>query len=212
MTIAEMRTLLGLGSEISDAAVVDAYVVYLDGAPPATEPVSLAQARNQLGMTDDSDTSYDELVGGLIVAARQMVEGYTGLSLTQRQIVQHASRFEDLRLRASPIQSVDAVTYIDGAGVEQVLTPAAWSFVPTASRCQLRLTAGAAWPGISWSTPDAITIVATAGYAAPDQVPWVLRKAMLILITALFDQLDGGSLEMAEKAAKSMCQPYVRYS
>jgi hypothetical protein len=51
--------------------------------PPAVEPVSLDTAKNFLRLESDF-TNDDDLVSGLIVAAREAVEAFTGLSLVQK--------------------------------------------------------------------------------------------------------------------------------
>lgn len=59
---------------------------------PAVEPVSLSKAKNFLRLDDDF-TNDDDLITTLIVAAREAVEAFTGLSLVQKGYRQSLDSF-----------------------------------------------------------------------------------------------------------------------
>jgi hypothetical protein len=52
MTIDQMRAVLGLDPSVPDADVVQAYVIYLETLPQAAEPLSIEEAKAQLGVSD----------------------------------------------------------------------------------------------------------------------------------------------------------------
>ncbi|MFD1789682.1 head-tail connector protein [Sphingomonas floccifaciens] len=82
MTIAEMRALLGLGDDVSDAAVVEAYVVHLSGAPVATSTVAavtLAEAKLFCRVDHDADDGFFQIaIDAATDAARDVADGWDG--------------------------------------------------------------------------------------------------------------------------------------
>jgi uncharacterized phiE125 gp8 family phage protein len=78
--------------------------------PPALEPVTLAQARQFLRL---SDNGQDVLLEGLIKAARETLEMRTGLVLIDRTFRLYADRWPPrgmIRLAKHPVRSILAVT------------------------------------------------------------------------------------------------------
>ena len=63
MTIDDMRAALGLGPELSDVDVTELYAAFLAssaGFPLGEEPITLAEARQQLGMLPDDPDDQDD--------------------------------------------------------------------------------------------------------------------------------------------------------
>ena len=61
--------------------------------PVATEPVTLAQARLQVRLTDDDGTDEDTLLTAYITAAREIAEHYTGRALAPQTLEAALQRF-----------------------------------------------------------------------------------------------------------------------
>ncbi|QUT07926.1 head-tail connector protein [Sphingobium phenoxybenzoativorans] len=169
------------------------------------EPIDLDQAKAQLRV-DHGDE--DDLITGLIQAAREWVENYTGLILVQRNVTE---TFDSLckaqRLDAWPIEADASVSiaYLDGGGIQQELTDVRLLAGKRPARISAAI--GAAWPTI-YSADDAVAVTVQAGYPTAEAVPWALKQAILLHIQAMYDQ---GSLGSAEEAAlKSLCWPFVR--
>ncbi len=190
-----MRTLLGLGSGVSDAEVVAAYAAYLAGdvdSNPATLAVTVEEAKLHARITDSSE---DALIERYIRAAQQWVERYTGLGLGRRTVVQEFDRWGlHLDLLVRPVVSVESVTHTDAEGVEQDLT----DFVlrPSAARVYTH----GAWP--SSGRNGQVTVSYTAGYLAGAE-PECLVQAIHILVTAWFesrtpDQIPGAAIALCE--------------
>lgn len=163
-----------------------------------TEPISLDQARWQL--KDPLDT--DEQISVLIVAAREFVEGVTGLVLTHRSVTETAGQFGRwIDLASWPVTSVDAIRY-PLAGVSTLLAPTAWA-VSYARRPVRILPVSSGWGvGGAYCGPQAslpIEIDVTAGFATPADVPATVKQAMLLLIASWYGNRDAA--EVGARAA-----------
>lgn len=150
--------------------------------PPVEEPVSLARAKAHLRIPV-SDDAEDELILGLITAAREQVESLTGLALARATLEMTDGGFPDrcglIELPSVPLVHVEAVAYTDATGVEQVLAPSAYVVEPRYGRA-LRLASGTqAWP--TARSADGIAVRYVAGYE-PTTVPQRAVQAMLLLI------------------------------
>lgn len=155
--------------------------------PPATEPVTLAEAKLHLRVDHTAD---DALITALITAAREAIEGETTRSLVatswEKRFAALPLPGAALVLPRAPLLSVSAVTYIDAAGAEQTLAPATYAVDapagPHAGFGKLRQAYGATWP-----TPrdeaNAVRVAFTAGYAT---VPGALRAALLLVLGELY--------------------------
>src|SRR5512139_1711154 len=102
------------------------------------EPVTLAFARQHLKLVPEGSPAThpdDELVEAYIVAAREYVEGYTGLTLTASTLEQRLDAFPSsvIFLAGAPVRGIVSVTYLDTAGAEQTLDASYYSLnsVPT---------------------------------------------------------------------------------
>lgn len=168
------------------------------------EPISLAHAKQQLRVIDETE---DELIEDLIADARGWVEGETGLILTERQIIEPIDQFCD-RLDTWPITSITSVKYRGASQEENTLS--AGDYVLTAGCRPARLALGglAGWPAISPGFPVLVTM--QAGFA-PEAIPRKLNRAMKLLITGFYEDRDAGGLKDGTlEAARSLCFEFRR--
>lgn len=156
---------------------------------PAAEPVLLARAKQYLRIEDD-DTSLDDQIGDFIAGVRGDVEDITGSRLIT-QSVELVGRFSDFdRLPIGPVQSIDAIRYVDQAGAEQVLDSDAFRLDGAVLDWSIASTTGAAWPSTSPTNP-AVRVTLKVGYGdAGTDVPRALYIAMLRAIRAKMDEID----------------------
>ncbi len=158
--------------------------------PPATEPVSVAQAKLYLRI-DGADE--DDLIASLIRAARLLVEAAAGRQLiaqTWRITLDAIPAGAVIRAPVSPVRTAGRVATVDSLGATQVLAAGA-----------VELEAGSDPPLLRWRAAipvaaRAIEIDVDAGYgSAATDVPDSLRTAILRLVALWFDQrgdrLDG---------------------
>ncbi|SNS53293.1 phage conserved hypothetical protein, phiE125 gp8 family [Sphingomonas laterariae] len=165
------------------AVAIEPVVVAAEGSltpvDEGMEPVTLSEAKAHLRVFDSSE---DDLIRGLIITAREWIEGYTGQLLVRGQVSQSFDRWANpLRLRAWPIAigAQAVVSYVDPEGGDQMV---ASSRLSAGSRpARLSPVLGALWPAAA-PVADAITVTVNAGYADRTAVPRSLRQAMLLLI------------------------------
>lgn len=149
---------------------------------PAEEPVSLLEAKVHCRIDNDDEDTY---VGTLIAAARRHVEVQTRRSLITQTRTLTLPRFparDGVRLLFGPVQSIDTVAFVDGAGADQTLAadefqgdlgedvPVLWPAPDTL------------WPDVVSETVGAVSIAYVAGYGGADDVPAPLKQAILLLV------------------------------
>lgn len=80
---------------------------------PASEPITLAQAKNYLKVDFDED---DSLITSLIISARIRLEKYAGVAMSARtlQVVAYVDEF--IELPYAPLNNITLVEYWDGSG------------------------------------------------------------------------------------------------
>lgn len=165
---------------------------------PATEPVTLAEAKAHLRV-DDSGS--DTLIGVLIQAAREMAEQETGRALLPQTWEKTLDNFPTaIELTNAPIISITTVKYYDLAGVEQTLASPSYKLDAAGdfSKAWLVPAYGYAWP----STLEDINVVKVryvAGYADAASVPASIKQWMLLQV--------GHWFENREAAAENKLEP-----
>lgn len=163
-------------------------------AAPATEPVTLAEAKLHLRVDHSAD---DALIGVLIAAAREQAEHRTGRSLIDQQWTLTLDAFPDaIRLRMGRVTAISEVRYVDPAGATQVLAPASYTLDNAADYANwLFPAAGYTWPA-TIDQPNAVTVVYRAGEASAANVPVSVKQWILLLVGQWYAHREAG----AEKA------------
>jgi uncharacterized phiE125 gp8 family phage protein len=152
---------------------------------PAVEPVTAAQMREYLRL---SDTSQDTLLDSLITAARCAVEGATGRTLITTSHYIYFDEFEDaLELARPPVQSVTAVKYYDDSNVQQTLASTEYEVDAATLFGRMYPAYEKTWPGTA-SRKNAVEVDVKCGYGDnPTDVPEALRVAVKMLAADLFE-------------------------
>lgn len=156
--------------------------------PPAGKPVSLDEAKDQLRV-DYPDK--DVMIQGLIDAAVSHLDGYSGLlgrclvTQTWRQL---ADRWDRFRLPFPDVTDLE-ISYLDTAGGTVVVPTSDYRIV--AWHPALTVSFGSAWsaPSLYANGHPAITLTMTCGYGAAAAVPAAIKRAILIHVAAMFDEL-----------------------
>lgn len=146
---------------------------------PATEPVSVAEAKRQCNVLHDDD---DALFAALIAAARDHVERYCGTPLATQTVEVKCDAFCDLRrLSQAPAQSVTTIIYIDTSGDEQTLPASVYEERFDGLDAAVVPAYGQGWP--VKQTGSRITLTAVVGY---ETTPPAVKHAMLLWIAEAY--------------------------
>lgn len=155
---------------------------------PATEPITLAQAKKQLELSP-SDTAHDDHLSLLIQTAREQWELDTdSVCLTQTWSVTVEGFCDDeIYLPKRPVQSITSITYYDVGNSQQTLSTSVYS-LDAACRA-VRLKYMQIWPPVAYRW-DAATITYVCGYTSTSLVPAAAKQAMLLLVGHYFENRD----------------------
>ena len=147
---------------------------------PTTEPVTLAEAKRQLFLSE-SDTSQDAELTSRIQAAREQWEHDTDSVLFTRTLSVTSELFggRQIALESRPVTSITHIKYYDPSDVLTTFSSSKYSL--NAAEDVIELDWAESWPvtSIRW---DAITITYVAGYATTATIPAIVKQAMLLLI------------------------------
>jgi uncharacterized phiE125 gp8 family phage protein len=181
-------------------------------AVPTSEPISLEQAKQHLRVVGPDDDAY---ISALIVAARQMAEGRTNRTILRRVL---EATFDSWRgemvLLRPPFVAIDSISYIDSAGEEQLLDPAAY-FVGTGTGLAVVEFADHSTLPALQRRRSPINVRYVAGYAE-GEVPQPLIQWMLLVIGTLYENRETVSAgvamyEMPDNFMHWLIQPYRVY-
>jgi uncharacterized phiE125 gp8 family phage protein len=146
---------------------------------PASEPVTLAQAKTQCGVTDSGSDAELTL---LISAARAYVQSYCGIRLVSQTVAVKCDSFTDMaRLPVAPVISVASISYVDAAGDTQTLPTSEYEVRNEGLSPSIVLKFGKSWPAIR--SGSRITVTAVAGFAT---IPADIVVAMMLFIGKQF--------------------------
>ncbi len=152
--------------------------------PPAGEPLTLAETKAHLRL---DGTIEDSLVEGLIRAARQFLEQATGLVLISRTFRLYLDDWPDgpvIQISSGPVQSIEAVTVYDIAGLPQELALADAILDGRSRPARLVLSARP----IVGREINGIEIDFTAGFGETGaDIPDTLKRAMLLHVALLYE-------------------------
>jgi uncharacterized phiE125 gp8 family phage protein len=172
-------------------------------SPPATEPVSLAEAKAHLRVTHNDDDAY---IGTLIKTARQSIEAQTGLGL----ISQGWSVFLDdwpeqgvIELPLAPVLDIADIKVYGDDDTFAIIDPAHYyeDKISRPARIILRGSRNWAAPG---RVANGIEILLAIGFTS---VPEPLREAILQLV-GHWHETRGDDTTEKPLALSQLIQPY----
>jgi hypothetical protein len=181
--------------------------------PPASEPVTTAEAKAHLRISVSSEDTY---IGNLITAARQFCEDFTGRAfITQTWelwrdqfparkacgndwrdgITEEPISYVDgepgiIEFPKAPLISVTSVTTYNDSDVAAVFSAASYRVDTIREPGRIALVRGALWP-VDLRPTSAIKIVATCGYGTTGaSVPMAIRQAILLIVAHCFENRE----------------------
>ncbi|TCT02818.1 putative phiE125 gp8 family phage protein [Tepidamorphus gemmatus] len=181
-------------------------------APPAAEPVALADIKTFLKIEHDDD---DALIGALIAAARLHVEAAVrrvlvsqGWRLTLDAWPPPAGAGRQIDIPLGPVLAIGSLAVLDPEGVAVPLDPAAWT-ADTAGIPARLLVRDAPPPGVPLG---GIRIDYTAGYGDPAEVPAPLVQAVRLIAAHWYETREpvafGGPANMVPETIAALIAPY----
>ncbi len=158
-------------------------------APPATEPVTLSEAKAHLRVEHTAD---DAAIPEIIKAARGWVEDLTDTALITQiwRMSRDAWADTSLALTPTPVQSISSVKVFAADGTSTTVSSAAYELLSVGRNARLLRTSGAVWPTPT-RAQGGIEIEYIAGYGdAASDVPRVLRQALLMCVAHLYENRE----------------------
>lgn len=174
-------------------------------APPGVEPVGVGEAKSWLRIGGDDE---DVLVAGLIAAARERVEAFTGRALISRPLRETLDGWSWRRmsgfgsafaLRCPPLVSVEEIRVAGRDGTVSVWEADQYRVEADGDpgRIAVARPFGFPRPGLP---AGGIEIDFTAGYgSAAENIPYALREAVMRLVSYAY--ADGQPSERAGRGA-----------
>ncbi|MHC2578223.1 putative phiE125 gp8 family phage protein [Bradyrhizobium diazoefficiens] len=155
--------------------------------PPASYPVTLAEAKAQLRVLDSSN---DLMIGALIPAATKFCQ-----SLVQRVFVLQTLEWvlpcwrAVLELPIAPVlaDQVASIKYVAWATETQAtLDPSAYVVQTRGDGVQIVPKFGTCWPLLFARSPEPVVIRFDAGYEDPADLPGNVKVAILLMLRHLY--------------------------
>lgn len=162
---------------------------------PASEPITLAEAKAQMRVTTDAEAG---LISGLIFSARDLCERETGRALMAQTWELSLDNFSNqMCLGRAPVASITSIKYTDADGAEQTL-PSTEYVLDNASNLLARvvIAPNKSWPAI-YSGINNVRIRYVAGYATAAAVPQALKQWMLLQISHWYRNRESVSMNGA---------------
>lgn len=155
---------------------------------PAVEPVTLAEAKAHLRL---SHAGEDELLSGLLRAARQEVERSTGMALVEqgwRLVLDDWPRGNRVALPVHPVREILSVTVFGSEGEASLLDPAHYQADTLSRPARVHFEVAPA----PLRRVNGVEIDFTAGFGeAGTDVPDLLRRAILLLAAHWYEFRTG---------------------
>ena len=207
-------------------------VAALGGAPftlervadPAVEPVTLLEMKRHLRCYDDVTVEDDDITG-LIQAAREWVEDYTGRALVDqvwRITINGAGpnaqgnqgigwtqwqRRGEILLRKSPVIAITSFSTVDSTGAETAITPEKYRLCePDSKWPRIAPLAGAAWNQQAVKIEFRAGFVDLIGSPPLGVVPTRFKQAIKLWAEANYDR-DLLMMPLLMKVAEQIIQP-----
>lgn len=180
--------------------------------PPGALPISVEQAQRQahgvlLGFDDPELDLWESIWIPSVVAEAETFQSRSYITTAYRLTIDW--RFPDaICLPRAPVQSVDAVSYVDCDGVNQTLDSADYQFDLGAEPVYIRPAYNKCWPSVR-NQLAAIQVDFTAGYGdVAADVPANIRNALLIMAASRYEHREdivvGASPAKMPKSAYSL--------
>lgn len=173
-------------------------------APPATEPISLAEAKAHLRITHDDDDAY---IATLIKTARQSIEAQTGPGLISQGWSVFLDDWPDsgvIELPLAPVLDIADIKVHGDDDTFAIIDPAHCYEDKVSRPARIILRGSRSWvaPG---RVANGIEILLTIGFTS---VPEPLREAILQLVGHWHETRGDDTADEKPLALSQLIQPY----
>lgn len=157
--------------------------------PPASEPVTLEEAKNHLKVDIADD---DAWITAQISAARTLCEDFLGRAMIEQTFKLRLDEWPcnaTINVPKAPISAIDSIEYVDAAGATQTIPSGDYILDDSSDTAPPRIMPayGKSWPSARCQ-PNAITVTFKAGYGtAGANVPAPYRLAILMQLAIWYE-------------------------
>jgi uncharacterized phiE125 gp8 family phage protein len=158
--------------------------------PAVDEPISLEEARQQVGVSHDAD---DALLAGFISAAREYVEEKCGMALMPsvwKGFIEEFPEDDCIYIPKYPLASVESVIYYPATGGPVSLPTSIYEVDTVSVPPEIELAPWKLWPVSVLRSVNGVEINFTAGYESAAAVPATLKAAMKLIIGHLYQNRE----------------------
>ncbi|TFE30832.1 head-tail connector protein [Cohnella luojiensis] len=155
--------------------------------PPATEPVTLGEIKDQLRI-DQDDASLNATLEPLITAAREWCEGYQNrvyITQTLELALDAWPCTAWIELPRPPLKNVTSLVYTDNEGTATTWDPA--NYVVDEYSFVAKLVCSIGWPSVRLAKVNGVKVRYVAGYGAATDVPKKIKQAITLLVSHWFE-------------------------
>lgn len=161
------------------------YILVTDAA---TEPLVLADVKNDLRV---DDTSEDDYIGNLITVARQYGEAYTGRDFINKTWKAYLDRFPsdciEIVIAKSKLQSISSIQYYKDGSLSTVSSSIYYN-TDDSEYSSILVNDGQSWPDDEDNRKQAVAIEFLSGYgSSAGDVPQGIKRAMLAHIGSMYN-------------------------
>jgi uncharacterized phiE125 gp8 family phage protein len=176
---------------------------------PTAQPIAVADVEAQVRASLTAETALIDLY---IKAVTAKAEGYLKRSIITQTLQLSLERFtfDSIKLPAGPVQSISSITYLDGDGVQQTISPSLYQLGLDDTACPAW---GGSWPGVRVQ-PDSVKITYVAGYGLADDVPAEIKAWMLLNVANLYENREtvvSGNMSELNTLADGLISPLVNW-
>jgi uncharacterized phiE125 gp8 family phage protein len=176
--------------------------------PPASEPVTIAEAKAQLSI-GASDDSHDTELASMIAAAREEWERDTSIALITRTLEHRLPKFLDaVILSVRPAIAISSVTYVDATGTTQTVASSNYYLDSDEVRFLDTFVAPT-----TQERSEAVKITYTAGYGSDSRAcPELDRMAIKLSLANRFEDRDMIAASGERRAYEALVAKKMRAS
>lgn len=182
--------------------------------PPDEYPLTIEDAAMQARVDSEDEDVLAELTRKL-AAATAACETHTRRRFMPATVEAKFDGFPcgPIVLEKLPVRSITSVTYIDGSGNAQTLSPSLYQAATGEDDGFITPAYGTDWPTTKAGTFGTVTVTFESGYADQDSVPEDIKEAIRLRLGGFYrnreDVVTGTIATALPAAVESLLAPYV---